>query len=120
MVWLCKSKISWKGKIALYGYQQFHFIYNSRWYLQNIAEDVETTFDTSNYELDRPFPKGKNEKVIGLIRDELSGKIIAKFIGLRAKTYIFLTDDGSKDKKAKDSRKCVVKRNLNSKTIKSI
>ena len=32
---------------------------------KNIAEDVETRFDTSNYELGRPLPKGKNKKVIG-------------------------------------------------------
>ena len=31
-----------------------------------IAKDVETRFDTSNFEIDRPLPKGKNEKVIGL------------------------------------------------------
>ena len=42
---------------------------------KDIAEDVETTFDTSNYELDRPLPKGKNEKVIGLTKDELRRKI---------------------------------------------
>ena len=35
-----------------------------------IAEDVETRFDTSNFELDRPLPKGKNKKIIGLIKDE--------------------------------------------------
>ena len=29
---------------------------------KNIAEDVETRFDTLNYELDRPFPKEKNKK----------------------------------------------------------
>ena len=26
---------------------------------KDIAEDVETRLDTSNYELDRPLPKGK-------------------------------------------------------------
>ena len=29
---------------------------------KDIVEDVETRFDTSNYELDRPLPKGKNKK----------------------------------------------------------
>ena len=33
-----------------------------------IAEDVETTFVTSNYELDRPFPKKKYKKRIALIK----------------------------------------------------
>ena len=38
------------------------------------AKDVEARFDTSNYESDRPLPRGKN-KVIGLMKDELDGKI---------------------------------------------
>ena len=36
----------------------------------DIAEDLETRFDISNYELDRPLPKGKNKKVIGLMKNE--------------------------------------------------
>ena len=46
---------------------------------ENIAEDFEARFDTSNYELDRPLPKGKNKKVIGLMKHELGGKIMTKF-----------------------------------------
>ena len=41
---------------------------------KDIAEEVETRFDTSNYELERPLSKGK--KVIRLIKDELGGKIM--------------------------------------------
>ena len=37
--------------------------------------------------LDRPLPKGKNEKVSGLIRDGLGGQLMKEFVGLRAKTY---------------------------------
>ena len=73
---------------------------------KDIAEDVETRFDTSNYELDRPLPKGKNRKVIGLMKDELGEKIMTKFVGLRGKTYNYLIDDGSKDKKAEGTEKC--------------
>ena len=68
---------------------------------KDIGEDVETRFDTSNYELDKPLPKGKNKKVIGLIKDELGGEFMTKFLGLRAKTYSYLTDGGSEDEKAK-------------------
>ena len=58
------------------------------------AEDFETRFDTSNYELDRPLPKGKkNKKVIGLVKYELCGKIMKKFAALRAKIYNNLTDN---------------------------
>ena len=56
---------------------------------KDIAEDVDTRFDTSNFELDRPLPKGKNKKVIGLMKDELGGQIKEEFVGLRAKTYSY-------------------------------
>ena len=35
---------------------------------------------------------------------------MTKFVGLRAKSYIYLIDDGSEDKKTKDTKKCVTKR----------
>ena len=71
----------------------------------DIAEDVETKFDTSNYELDRPLPEGKNKKVIGLTKDELGGKTKTKFVRLRAKTYSYLIDNCREDKKAKRHKK---------------
>ena len=52
---------------------------------KDIAEDVETRFETSNYELDRPLPKRKNKKVIELMKDELVRKIVTTFVGLRTK-----------------------------------
>ena len=59
---------------------------------KDIAEDVETRFDTSNSEVDRPLPKGKNKKVIGLMKNEWGGEIMKKFVGLKAKTYSYLKD----------------------------
>ena len=53
---------------------------------KDIVEDVETAFNNWNYELNRPFPKGINKKVIGLMKDKLSGKVLKKFVGLRTKT----------------------------------
>ena len=61
---------------------------------------VETKFDTSNFEIQRPLPKGKNKKVIGLMKDELGGKITKEFVGLRAKTYSYFKDNSDEDKKA--------------------
>ena len=79
-------------------------------FYKDIANDVEKRFDTSNYEVNRPLPTGKNKKVIGLMKDQLEGKIITEFITLRPKTYSYLTDDCKEDKKAKGTKKCVIKR----------
>ena len=79
---------------------------------KDIAEDMETRFDTSNYKSDRPLSKGKNKKVIGLMKDELGEKILTKSVDLIAKTSSYLTDDGSEDKKPKSIKKCVIKRKL--------
>ena len=46
------------------------------------------------------------------MKDELARKVMKKFVGLRAKTYSYSIDDGSEDKKAKSTKKCVVKRKL--------
>ena len=79
-------------------------------FYKNIASDVEKRFDTSNYEVNRPLPMGKNKKVINLMKDELGGKIIMEFVTLRPKTYLYLTDDGKEDKKANGTKKCIIKR----------
>ena len=77
-------------------------------FYKDISSDIDKRFDTSNYELNRPLPTGKNKKVIGLIKDELGGKIITEFVTLRPKTYSYLTDDGKEDKKTKGTKKCVI------------
>ena len=74
-------------------------------FYKDIENDVENRFDTSNYEVNRPLPMGKNKKVISLMKDELDGKIITEFVTLRPKTYSYLTDDGKEDKKAKGTKK---------------
>ena len=79
-------------------------------FYKDIANDIENRFDTSNYEVNRPLPTGKNKKIIGLMKDELGGKTITEFVTLRPKTYSFLTDDGKEDKKAKGTKKCVIKK----------
>ena len=73
-------------------------------FYEDIANDVEKRFDTSNYEFDRPIPAGKNKKVIGLMKDELRGKIMIEFVALSPKTYSYLTDDCEEDKKAKGTK----------------
>ena len=81
-------------------------------FYEDIANDVEKRFDTSNYEVDTPLPTGKNKKVIGLMKDELGGKMMTEFVALRPKTYSYLQDDCEEDKNAKGTKKCVIKREL--------
>ena len=66
---------------------------------KDIAEDDEARFDTSNYELDRALPKIKNKKVIGLMKEDLTGKTMAKSLDSEKKTYSYLIEDGSNDEK---------------------
>ena len=46
------------------------------------------------------------------MKGELGRKIMTKFVGFRAKTYSYLTNEGSEDKKAKGTKNCVIKRKL--------
>ena len=75
-------------------------------FFEDISNDVEKWFDTSNYDNydKRPLPTGKNKKVPGLFKDELGGKIIIEVVSIRPKTYPYTTDDGSEHKKAKGTK----------------
>ena len=77
-----------------------------------IADDVEKRFDTSNYEVDIPLPTGKNKKVVGLMKNELAGKIMTESVALRLKAYSYVMDHVNSNKKAKGTKKCVTKRIL--------
>ena len=81
-------------------------------FYKDIARDVEERFNTSNYDVDRPLLKGKNKKVIGLMKDEFGGDIITEFVALRPKTYSYMTDEFIEMKKAKGTKKSVIKKML--------
>ena len=80
-------------------------------FYRDIADDVENRFDTSGYpdvpkdHVDfRPLPVGKNKKVLNMMKDELGGKIMTEFIGLRAKSYSYkILDEEREEKKCKGS-----------------
>ena len=92
-------------------------------FYKDINNDVDKWYDTSNYDKNdnRPLEIGKNKKVLGKFKDEIGGKIMTKFVALRAKTYSFLIDEYTDEdykknkivnKKAKGTKKCVVKRKI--------
>ena len=79
---------------------------------KDIVDNVEKKFDTSNYEVKRPLPKGKNKKVNGLVKDKLGRKITTIFVALRPKTYSYSMEDDNSDKRAMGTKKYVIKREL--------
>ena len=83
-------------------------------FYKDIANDVERLFVTSNYNKkdNRPLPIGKNKKIIGMFKDEIGGKIMTEFCAIRAKTYAYKLDEDTEIKKAKGTKKCIVKREL--------
>ena len=96
-----KPKYGEKAKLCFTDTESFIVCIKTEDIYKDIPEDVETRPNTSNYQLDRSLPKGNNKKAIGLIKDELFGKIMIKVVGLRANSFSYLIDDGSEDKKAK-------------------
>ena len=83
-------------------------------FYEDIANDVEARFDTSGYSKTdfRPLPISLNKKVIGLMKDELGGKIMTEFVALRPKLYSYKKLGGLEDKKCKGIKKCIVKKTL--------
>ena len=115
--WYDYIKPVWRqGKTVLHGYWTDSFVIyvETEDFYKDIAGDVERWFDTSNYDENdkRPLPIGKNKRIPGLFKDELGGKIMTLFVGVRAKTYAYLKDDDSEHKKAKGIKKCIIKREL--------
>ena len=110
--WYDYIKLKYNDNVKLRYIDTDSFIMNIKTedFYKDIAHDVDKRFDTSNSEVNRPLPTEKSRKVIGLMKDELGGKIITEFVILRPKTYSYLTDDCKEDKKAKGTKKGVIKR----------
>ena len=109
-----KPKYGDKVKLCYLDTDNFVIYIETEDFYKDIASDMDKWFDTSNYDKrdERPLPIGKNKKVIGMFKDELGGKIIIEFCALRAKAYSYRLDDDAENKKAKVTKKCIVKREL--------
>ena len=84
-------------------------------FYRDIAKDVKKRFDTSGYSNDdnRPLPIEENKNLLGLMKDELGGKIMTEFVALRAKMYAYRNIDKEvKEKRCKGTKKCVVAEGL--------
>ena len=88
-------------------------IYTDDFY-QDISKDIETKFDTSDYPPNHPsgIVTGVNKKVIGMFKDEVAGKQITYFVGLRPKLYSFKIEESKEVRKCKGIKKNVVKKGI--------
>ena len=83
-------------------------------FYKDISGDVKDRFDTSDYPPNHPsgIPTGCNKKVLGVFKDEVAGKIIEEFVGLRAKLYSYKMFEGKESKKCKGIKKSVVNKSI--------
>ena len=85
-----KPKYQNNSKLCYMDTDRFIIHIKTEDFYEDIADDVERKFDTSNYDVNRPLSTGKNKRVIGLMKDELEGKIMIKFAALRPKNLFLL------------------------------
>ena len=73
-----KPKYQEKAKLCYMDTDSFIIYIKTEGFYEEITNDIEKQFDTSNYDKDdnRPLPIGRNKKVVGLFKDELGGKIM--------------------------------------------
>ena len=109
-----KPKYGDRAKLRYTDTDSFIIYIKTEDFFQDISNDVERWFDRSNYDKNdkRPLPVGKNKKVPGLFKHELEGKIETEVVALKPKIYPYLMDDGSDHKKARRTKKCVIKQTL--------
>ena len=90
-----KPKNKDKAKLCYMDTDSFVINIFTEYFFEDINNDVERWFDTSNCDENhkRPLLMGINKKVIGTFKDELGGRIMKEFCALRAKTYTYLMDD---------------------------
>ena len=86
-----KPKYGYKVQLCYMDTDSFVYHIKTSDFYKDIAADVGKRFDTSGYSRDdaRSLPIGKNKKKIGLMKDELCGKIMTEFVALRAKLYAY-------------------------------
>ena len=80
-------RLKYDSKVKLCYMDTNSFVYDieTQDVYRDIIKDEKKRFDTNGYSKDdnRPLPIGENKKVIGLMRDELGGKIVTEFIALK-------------------------------------
>ena len=107
-----KAKYTDKARLCYMDTDSFVMNIETDDFQKDIADDVDKWFDTSNFDKNDNRPLESGRKVIGKFKDELGGKIMTEFCALRAKAYAYKLDDDTEKKKAKGTKKCIVKREI--------
>ena len=109
-----KPKYGEKAKLLFTDTDSLMYEIETEDFYKDISEDVKDRFDTSDYPENHPsgIPTGINKKVLGMFKDEAAGKIIKEFVGLRAKLYSFIMEDGKENKRCKGVKKQVVESSI--------
>ena len=109
-----KPKYEEKAKLLFTDTDSFMYEIETEDFYKDISKDVKDRFDTSDYPENHPsgIPTGINKKVLGMFKDEAAGKIIKEFVGLRAKLYSFIMEDGKENKRCKGVKKQVVESSI--------
>lgn len=82
--------------------------------IYEVIKNHPDQFDTSDFPVNNQYNIDlQNKKVYGLMKDENNGHVMKKFVGLRAKMYCFMTQDGGVCKRAKGVKKSILKKKLN-------
>ena len=121
-----KSKYGEKAKLLFTDTDSLMYEIETEDFYEDISQDVHEWFDTSNFPKDKDgkylfhlsgIETGVNKMVIGTFKDEVEGKLVTEFVGLRAKNYSYVCD-GEEYKKCKGIKKSVTKNNISHKDYK--
>ena len=109
-----KPKYGEKAKLLFTDTDSLMYEIETEDFYKDISGDVKDRFDTSDYPENHPsgIPTGINKKVLGMFKDEVAGKRIKEFVGLRAKLYSFIMEDGKENKRCKGVKKQVVESSI--------
>ena len=109
-----KEKYKNKAELLFTDTDSLMYEIKTKDFYEDISSDILTNFDTSDYPLIHPsgIPTGVNKKVIGMFKDEVAGKQITHFVGLRPKLYSFKIEEDREVRKCKGVKKNVVKKKL--------
>ena len=109
-----KKKNGGKAKLLFTDTDSLMYEIKTEDFYKDTSGDVKDRFDTSDYPPNHPsgIPTGCNKKVFGVFKDEVAGRYIEEFVGLRAKLYSYKMFEGKESKKCKGVKKSVVNKSI--------